>query len=424
MTESPAPGRTRVRSRGAALAPAALGIALALLAYASLYPPFQHAADAEGAKVFRLIFETAILAMLALSLSLRAADRYVAVFAALALYMVNWQISGEEIENVLSYFVKLAFLIFLSTAVRQQATIREALRRVWVAFWAYCVVAGAVGYVLLSTHLVAPTTHGETYLYYNYPLIGNFLMKGDDPRYTGFLTEPVQAGLFFGFNMVAAKVLVSSQRGRRWFFRLNLLGGLMTASYAFFLFLVALLALRSRTIVRLVTNKGSLVAITVIVIASISALLAWLLSVGGALLPYSSLGVRIGQYVRAVSFLQEASLSQWVFGSGILPFHLAIGGGASAGILDVLASRGLIIAAVWLYVIHSNAGRVQGLFPYICLYSLVLDFWHYPLFIIGLSIAAARAVPEAQRASPSESYARNDGVEPAAAVPRLAAQAQ
>ena len=424
MIQSPSLSRASVRPDGHALGPAAFGIALVLLAYASLYPPFQQATNAEYFKLFRLFLETSILAMLAVSLALRAADRYVTVFAALWLYLINWQMSGEVMENVLSYFVKLALLVFLSAALRKQGTVREALARVWIAFWVYCVITGAIGYVLLSADLVAPTTRGEAYLYYSYPLIGNFLMKGDSPRYVGFLTEPIQAGLFFGFNMVTAKALVRSQRGSKWFFRLNLLGGLMTASYAFFLFLVALVALRSKTITRLVANRLSLAAIIVIILASISALLGWLLSVGGALLPYSSVGARIGQYIRAVAFLQEASVSQWVFGSGILPFHLAIGGGASAGILDVLASRGVIIAGVWLYVIHSNAKRVPGLFAYIFLYSLVLDFWHFPLFIIGLSVAAAISIAEAPLASPSKSHGRHDPVARAATLPLLAAQSQ
>lgn len=369
-----------------------MAIAVILCLFAALYPPFAYAPTGDDTKVFRLVFEASILFFLAISVWRTRADLYLTVFGMLLLYLANWYASGELIDNVLSYFNKLALLLFLPVVLQRHRNLLLAMADLWVKFWTYSAIAGIIGYVLMFTNFVAP---GASYLsrsayeYFNYPLIGNFMLKQGLPRFTGWLTEPVIIALFFGFNILVAAKLVAVRKKRRRFVLLNLIGGLLTLSYAFAGFVVLMGLLRIKPVKRFLTNRITISVLVGVGLMTLYALLAWMLNNSQALLPYSSLGERVGGVIRAIDFISTQSLTQWLLGSGIEPFHFGLQGGTSTGLLVVLGSRGIIIFGIWLYWLRRFAKPVRGLFAYCVFYSLVLDFWHFPLFIFGLSIVYA-----------------------------------
>jgi hypothetical protein len=390
---------------------------IALMIFVFIHPPFFATSSFRTEhQTTRLLFEGFILFSLSLYLLKGGAEIFVVLFVVFFLYMMNWFFSVEKIENALSYFNKFAFLLLISSVLCRKNNLARVAKNIWITFWVYCSIMGIIGYFLMVSNLVSPTIIvGEEegwghYLYYNYPLIGNFFIKTTDlfsiPRYTGLLSEPVMLGLFFGFNMVVAKQLVADTKKCRHFLRLNMVAGLLTISYVFIIFLAFFLCSRSRIVTRLVFNKpivlGFIVFICLIIIITASTT-----SIYGnideldELLPYSSLGVRVQQYVSSIEVINEQSLIALVFGLGIIPFHEAIGGGASAGIIDVLVSRGIILWGIWLYVLYRKAKHIPGLFAFILLYSLVLDYWHFPLFIIGLAIVASLDAKCQGRTAPS-----------------------
>jgi hypothetical protein len=374
--------------------------AIALMIFVFLYPPFLNTSFTIEHKTVRIFFEGFILVSLAIYVSKRDSDIFPVLLVVLLLYLMNWFFSKENIENVLSYFNKFAFLLLISAVLRRKNDLALLAKNVWITFWVYSSITGAIGYFLLISNLVSPTLivgleEGlGRYDFYNYPLIGNYFIKSSDlfpiPRYTGFLVEPIMAGLFFGFNMIVAKQLIVDTKKCRRFLTLNMMAGMLTMSYAFFIFLVFFFCLRSKMIIRLVSKK--VILILVIGFIGLIIMIASIISIHynvDELLPYSSLGQRVHIYALSLEVFREQSLGTLVFGAGIAPFNEAIGGGASAGIIDVLGSRGIILLGIWLCVLYMKARQIPGLFAFVLLYSLVLDYWHFPLFIIGLAIVAS-----------------------------------
>ncbi len=395
---------TPVLSRNTRKRPIVLVMAsIALMAFVAIYPPFLATTFETEYKTIRLLFEGFILFSLSVYLSKRDAEVFVILLVVGFLYMMNWGISTEKIENVLSHFNKFVFLLLIISALRRRNDLALLARNIWIVFWGYCSIAGMIGFVLMTTSVVNPTLIVGTeegwgrYFYYNYPFIGNFTLRSTDlfyvPRYTGFLFESGMLSFFFGFNMVAAKHLVPDVKKCRLFFRANMIAGLLTVSFAFIIFLALFFILRTRMVARVVSNKAILIAgIIVLLIITISTI-----SIPDntyELLPYSSTDDRLWRYALSIEFLKAQSLGALVFGVGLFPFHEAIGGGASAGLIDVLASRGVILLGVWLYVLYMKSKHVPGLFAFILLYSLAFDYWHFPLFAIGLGIVASLEASE------------------------------
>lgn len=372
-----------------------IAVAAILMIFAFLYPPFLATSFTTEYRTARLFFEGIILLLLALYLLGSGTKIYAFLLSIFCLYMVNVALGVELIQNAWSHFNKLAFLLLLSSVLQRNNRLALALKKIWIKLWACFSIVGVIGYLLVLSNLVNPTILEDygNYAYYHYPFVGNFFFKSTDlfliPRYSGFLVEPIVLGLFFGFNMIVAKKLIVDWKQGRRFFVLNMIGGLLTASYAFIIFLAVFILLKLKTVNRLVSHK-----VIVIICLGVGFIILWML-LGSLpdninnLLPYSSSGIRVRQHISSINFLTAAPLCTLIFGAGIMPFNEAIGGGASAGIFDVLASRGIILFCIWVTVLYRYARHIPGLFAYILFYSLVLDYWHFPLFILGLAIIAS-----------------------------------
>lgn len=368
-----------------------MGVAAIFMVFVFLYPPFLPSVFTMEYKIIRLFLEGILLFCMALNLLRTNPKIHVFLFSILCLYLTNVVLSSEQIENALSYFNKFAFLLLLVALLQSNFRFAHALKKLWIWFWVYCSIIGIVGSLLVLTNLVNLTLYPgfENGAYYYYPFIGNFCFKTTDlfriPRYCGFMTEPILFGFFSGFNMLIAKNLIIDPKQSKKFFYLNLLAGLMTVSYAFMIFLMFFSLLRFRIIHRLVSHKVMIVCCIVLGVISLSIFNGIPENMDG-LLPYSSLSARIQRYLVSIDFLTNASFLTLIFGAGIVSFQDTIQGGASAGIFDVLASRGIILFGIWGYILHKYAKMVPGLFVYIVFYSLVIDYWHFPLFLVGLAL--------------------------------------
>lgn len=377
-------------------------IFIVLMIFVFMYPPIATSFTSEY-KMGRLLLEGFILYSLSIYLAKSETEILVVLFLVFVLYMMNWFFSTEHIENVLSHFNKFMFLLLISRVLWRRNDLALVGKNIWTMFWVYCSIMGIIGYLLMISNLVSPTLIvGEEvglgrYSYYHYPLIGNYIMKSivgiPFPRYTGFLSEPGMLGFFFGFNLVIAKELIVGEKKCRRFTILNMVGGLLTISYAFGIFLAIFLCLRLTMVARLVSKRHYLFGLfCVLGIIGVASAVSPMVNDISGLLPYSSIGERFQQYVLSIDFLMKQSLSGLVFGVGILPFHDAIGGGATAGIFDVLASRGIILLGIWIYVLYVKARHIPGLFLFLMYYSLFIDYWHFPLFMLGLALATSLGV--------------------------------
>lgn len=386
--------------------PSLIGVG-AIFLFASLNPPFITPQTSIYLERFRLLLESIILLCLVVSLP-RSGIRYPILTLVLAIYLINYLVSGESLSHVLSHFNKFALLFMLASVLSRRRTLLNIATTVWITIWISIAVLALVGFLLYQSPVrqfgVLYSYSG--YEYFSFPIIGNYLFRTTEfanlPRFAGYFFEPAIVSFFFAFNLLSAPSLIGNKKRRRVFEGLCFLGGLLTFSWIFFLF-VGIYA-----VLRMPISSKVLKGVTLIALITVGMLLAVMSPLGLSSLPYSSSNERVQRYDRSVQFLSMQTPSKLIFGAGVEPFHQSIGSGASAAFLDLLASRGLLIAAAWLYVLYATARPIAGLILIIALYGLVIDYWHFPLFIIGLAIVVSLRSPFSERrsatASPVRSY--------------------
>ena len=373
-----------------------------LMVFVMMYPPFLSSfsnAFTRDYKLVRLLLEvTILLSMTLYLLSKGEAKIFIVLLAALFLYSMNVMLSNELIENGLSHFNKLVLLMLIPRVLCRKNDLARLSKKIWITFWVYCAIMGAIGCLLLMSGLFAPTVENygndAGHEYYSYPFIGKFVLKGASdllslPRYSGFLSEPIEMGFFYAFNIIIAKRLIFDAKKCKLFIILNIIGAISTFSYMMVPFVALLLSLRLRILSRLISSKIGLIILVVTSLMIMTVLLGLASGEIDRLFPSSSMGDRILRYILSIDLIKGQSLSALLFGMGSVPFIEAMGMGASAGIIDLLVSRGIIIMSIWLYLIYTKARSIPGLFILILLYSLTWSYWHFPLFIVGLAIVAS-----------------------------------
>lgn len=364
--------------------------ALVIVFYVVLYPPFIPGLLDQNAKTIRVFLEGSLLISLAFYLLRIGLRLHLFLATALFIYLLNFFINADSIEKILSHFNKLALLILLPVLFKEVRVLAHFFKKAWVVFWTYNSIAGILGFCLFMSKISMPQILDNqiSYHYYYYDFLGSYLLKTINgvvfPRYTNFFIEPIILGLFFGLNLIIKDKLIKNVKKRNVFFILNLIAGFLTLSYAYAFFVLIFAFLKSSILKNIFTRKY----ITVISLFLIFISIAQLPSVPNSenILPYSSLLERLQQIERSLSFLSFSPISKIFFGSGVMFFQNKINGGASAGFFDFLGAWGVVLLIFWSAVIYQNVKKMPGLFSYLLLYTLVLNYWHFPFFILAISI--------------------------------------
>ena len=159
----------------------------------------------------------------------------------IVLVALYWIFSQEESKQVLSFFNKYVFLIFLISVIRHSRSLFIWLRGTWIAVWFVMPVLAVLACLIFALNL-APYSAFRfgNYEYFNYPLLGLVLHKHFGsyilPRYSSWFVEPGYLSFFFGANIFMARYLLFRVNWRRWFIGFNLVGGLLTFSVTFYIF--------------------------------------------------------------------------------------------------------------------------------------------------------------------------------------------
>lgn len=373
--------------------------AVVIFLFTFLYPPFITTSLLDSLKIFRLIFEGLILLGLSLYSLKYGVKKHLLVAIVLCIYAINYAINTDGLDKVFSHFGKYALLIFLSSVMLMNKSLTEVIRKIWVGIWYFFSIMSFVGFVLIFFKIATPWTlkeFTETYNYHFLPIIGNYIFKITHgyiiPRYTGYFVEPNMIGFFFGFNMLTAKHLLRDEKESKIFCTLNLIGGGLTFSFSFFIFLCLWSLFHVKKISQFFSNK-ILLAITVIFIVL---LMSWepFVTYLVNILKFSSIEDRLFRFLKSISFINLSSFRNLNFGSGIVFFQDTISSGATSGCLGLLASRGIVILIIWYFTIYLFSRNTRGLFIYIFIYTWALDYLHFPFFILGVSLIGAISMNE------------------------------
>lgn len=358
--------------------------AIILVSFVCMMPPFL--GSGSNSLPIRLALEILVLGGLSMYLlSQRRLNPLVSVILVFALYMMNWIFSAENIRQVLSHFNKLALLLLLSKVLVMNYPLTDFLKRLWVIMWVGFSIMAIVVFLLdVSGLMKMSRLNGYSYIYYHYSYLGSVLFKNIAgvmvPRYTGFLYEPIVFSFFSGFNMVAARWLFINRRRMQYFFVLNMVAGLLTFSFAFYIFVI-LFFVFWKYITRIPSKYVVVGGICFIIISGLVA--------SNVSVPYTSFDNRIDRYSRSIEYIREFNVYDILFGVGIMPFLRGIGSGSASALIDIFVSRGIFLFFAWTYFLHVRNKYIPGLFFFIIFYSLFVNVWNFPLFVVGVAIVTS-----------------------------------
>ncbi len=357
-----------------------------LVSFVWMMPPF---IDTDmGEKIVRLAIEFLVLIGASLYLFVKKSYQpFIFLIIVFVLYMMNWIVSAENIRHVLSHFCQITLLFLLSEVLVLNYGLASFLKNVWIITWTYFSFLAILTFLGKVSGLLVFNYVGDshTHHYYQHLFLGYFLMKEFSigltlPRYVGFLNEPIIYAFFAGFNMVAAKRLFLVRKNSRRFFVLNMIAGMLTFSYSFYLFL-GVFFLFWGYLKRVPSKYIFMGGMLVIVIFAYMGKYLYMSD--------SSLSVRVGRYYHFVEYIKNFGIENVLFGVGMQRFVLDTNGAGTSALINTLVGKGIFLFLVWAYLLHARSKYIPGLLAFIVYYSLVLDFYVYPLFVVGVAIVTS-----------------------------------
>ncbi|MDT8446693.1 MAG: hypothetical protein RRB13_07330 [bacterium] len=363
-----------------------LGIAGLIFVYMLLYPPFvSHVAFAAEIRLFIEFFVILILMGLYLVRNdYKFSQHFLWTMITVGLYGF---LGGDAPQQVLSFFLKMLFLLVILRALDRNLGVYLWVRQLWIWLWAAFFFMAVLGVLGKAGGLIGFSAFPAktAYPYQFHPLVGNLLEKNVLgrllPRYTGYFDEPGLFGLFAGINYFIARDLFTEKSRQKVWATFALVAAVLSLSYSLYLFLVLyfgfLWTRRVRISVSLILTLVAAIALPTI---------AYIFFNPEAL-PNSSVLDRAQSIFNALGAFLAADLQQMIFGIGILPLKELIEGGATSGLLQILFARGILLTGYFYWLIY-RMGRHNGpLMLFVLYYSLTFDFFWYPLFLTGLALS-------------------------------------
>jgi len=306
------------------------------------------------------------------------------------LVLFYWIFSLDKNRQVLSFFNKFIFFIFLMRVIHEDKEMFLLLRKFWVAIWFILSISAILACISFTLNIVSYSPFEFSgYMYQCNPLLGLILPKHivgtlTLPRYSGWFIEPGFLGFFFGANVFIANNLFVNANKLRWFKRTNTIAGFLTFSAAFLIFFVSCYLyqifyqkkLISKTIIRL---------LFFLFLPLMIYLFIYIFKTPD-FIPHTSLGDRIWRFEEAWKVVINMNIKHIIFGFGIIPLQTAIGGGSCSGLIDILLGRGLLLFVFVILLIFRYTRHNPELFLFIIFYSLAFGFLWYPLFLFVVAL--------------------------------------
>ena len=208
-------------------------------------------------------------------------------------------------------------------------------------------------------------------------------------RVCSFFNEPQYAGLFFLFNILIAKN--NTELIPRNYYFVNLLAGLFTFSFSFYVLMVIYLILSFNA--KLVYNKFIFIIIILLffTVFSQTNLINYYLDLLNSFTSYDD---RVSRAVSVFYVLENESTFNLLFGNGINTYQLKnideVRRGISSGYLYLIYEFGIVISLVFLMIIILFSSKDRILL-FISLAYLFAMPWHkyyfcwYLIILCGLT---------------------------------------
>ncbi|OGG96909.1 MAG: hypothetical protein A2527_00070 [Candidatus Lambdaproteobacteria bacterium RIFOXYD2_FULL_50_16] len=294
---------------------------------------------------------------------------------------------GDQPEQVFSFFNKMLYFVLLIRVMDRYLNLYLWVRRLWIWLW---LSFFAMSFLAVAAHLFGILSfrafpYPLGYPYQFHPLVGNLLQKNILgiwlPRYTGWIDEPGLFAFFCGLNLFMARDLFIEAKHARRYALIATLAGILSLSYTFYLYLALWFGF---VWIKKARIGLGLVAFLIFIFAFPP--IVYIVFNPDAL-PNSSALVRIDRLVLVLNKYLELNLWEMFFGIGILPMKELIQGGATAGVVQVIFSRGLLLFCFFAWLLYYYSRHNFPLLLFFLYFSLTFDFFWYPLFLTAIALS-------------------------------------
>ncbi len=364
--------------------------AITVFIYAILYPPFISIVFVpDNIRIAFEFFTLLFLLFVYIKYRFFSIPKLLIIFIIITL--LTYLLVINDPINLLSSLNKIIFIILLIKVLQEKASLTEYFRIFWIVLWSALSLAAILCFI--SFHLNLLKFHElehviSYYYYYSHPILGNIRPKDYEMfqlgRVAGYMFEHGQLAFFFGFNVIASKYLIDDPLQCKMFMIINLLAGMVTFSFTFYI-LLPITLLYAMYIYKKWRNDLLISTIYMMMVLSIIFFLFW----GVGLEDYSSLADREARFNIGLSMLLNNNIKTMLFGNGIA-FTLEEGGlSISSGLFNILVSRGLLCLIYIMYLTYQYTKYNIPLLIYILLYNMAFEFYWAPIFWLGVATAFA-----------------------------------
>ena len=357
-----------------------------ILFYVFIYPPFR-ISSIPAFIPLRITIETLVLIYLLTKTQL--VDRgkiQVNLLLAVLIVLLFGIFSPENIRNVLSFLNKVMFFFLLIKVFQDNYKLMVSIRSMWIYIWYFISFSAIIGTIGILTGLIPSYFYQfyDSYTYYYNPLIGSIKYKGFFsyifPQFVGWVFEPGQLAYYFSLNVILSNIIYNKKARYNWFGLVNMIGGLLTFSFSFYLFF-------SLYFIFYVLKKIKMKWLFYFFIIPLILYYAIYFYQNPEKLLYTSMTDRVWRIVGGLNTLSKMNLMEIIFGMGTFQSRAAMGGGFAVAVFEILLGRGLLVLFLYLYILIKYNKYNFLLFGFVLYYSLIFGYmFFYPISLLIIAL--------------------------------------
>lgn len=318
--------------------------------------------------------------------------------------LVFWLLNADAALDVNStgehqfpgFITKIAVLTFGINALQYRPLLVKYLARAWALLWVLVCIqvmlasagyyAGLIDFPLVDSgvDIVAETYFNRAFGYATFRTFFGLTFA----KFSSYLLEPLFFGLFTGLNILTAHYFLPKHLAKR-FNIINLIGGLLSGSITFLLFFCSLAAYNFFG--KHLSQRNKVIASLFLIITG--ALVSWIILMKLGVGETSSLGDRVLRLTIAINTLMNSTTHSLWFGK--FNYNEIGDPAASNGLLSLLLQKGLLLFFPILLLFYKYAKSNILVLAYLFYYSLAVEYFWWPAFIIYLILfyCLAKEVP-------------------------------
>ncbi len=286
--------------------------------------------------------------------------------------------------------------------LQYKVKLTHIINKLWIFIWVIMSISAPIAvltYKIMPDYFVFNLDKpylaiSDIYDYNNASIFGNVLEKRIYimsnytiiPRFCGWFTEPGYISFYFGLNVCIAKTLISNNIKRNTFIFINMIGGLLTFSVTYYLFIFMYYGYKLFILIipNIKVYYGLIITITIVLSSTIYNYL-----INPEMLTNTSLADRVRRHSGSIDLLSELSTTNLIFGFGIENFKNVLVAGSTSSFWDILIGKGIIIFCIVFYLFFKYNYYNGVMIIFIIFYNLFFPTFTQPIFFLGLAIPYA-----------------------------------